>query len=163
MPEEERQSAFYANKLLLVIVLLLAVAIAVLLPSYIRTRSDKYAEKKIVFELTALYTVNEGSSTDYVFKADVRNDDSLAFDQVQGDLEIYVNGQLAYECQCTMSGRVDPGKTKHFDFGTKDVSDPGALQPIDLKDVQIVWTLTFARWQWNEDGTIGLFYNQDKR
>ncbi len=163
MPEEQRPSASYANKLLLVIVLLLAVVIAALLPSYLKNRIGKYAEKNVAFALTELYATGRDPSTDYVFRADVRNAGSVPFDQAEGDLEIYVHSRLVCECHCTMSGTVEPGKTSHYDFGIKDISDPESLQRIGPMDYKYIWTLTYVRWVTEDGMKHGVFYNQDKR
>ncbi len=163
MPAEQKSSAVYANKLLLVVVMFLAAVIAAFLPSYLKNRIGKYAEKNIAFALTELYATGRDSSADYVFRADVRNAGSVPFDQAEGDLEIYVHSRLVCECHCTMSGTVEPGKTSHYDFGIKDVSDPESLQRIGPMDYKYVWTLTLIRWV-SEDGTKhSVFYNQDKR
>ena len=163
MPAEQKSSAVYANKLLLVVVMFLAAVIAALLPSYLKNRIGKYAEKNVAFALTELYATGRDPSTDYVFRADVGNAGSVPFDQAEGDLEIYVHSRLVCECHCTMSGTVEPGKTSHYDFGIKDISDPESLQRIGPMDYKYVWTLTFVRWV-SEDGTKhSVFYNQDKR
>ena len=63
IPEEQSPSVSYANKLLLVIVLLLAVVIAALLPSYLKNRIGKYAEKNVAFALTELYATGRDPSS----------------------------------------------------------------------------------------------------
>lgn len=143
-PEETNTtSTGKANKGLWITVLLLGAAILVLLPIYLR-QGRRYSEQNVGFELTELYTPEPGSGN-YVFKADVKNNGKETFDQVEGDLEIYVHGKLAGEYHCTMSGRVEPGQTSHFDFGTKDynVDDLQRIGPMDYK---FVWKLTFARY-----------------
>ena len=163
MPAEQKSSAVYANKLLLVVVMFLAAVIAALLPSYLKNRIGKFAEKNVTFALTELYAAGREPSTDYVFRADVRNAGPVSLDQLEGDLKIYVHSRLVCECHCTMSGTVEPGKTSHYDFGIKDISDPESLQRIGPMDYKYVWTLTFVRWV-SEDGTKhSVFYNQDKR
>ena len=165
MPEEQNPSAFHANKFLLAVVLLLAAVIAVLLPSYLKHRIGRFAETNVFFELNDLYTVGQGTSADYVFSACVRNKGTVSFDQVEGDLAIYVHNRLVYECHCTMSGLTEPesGQIKQYDFGIKDVSDPNSLHAIGPMDRKYVWTLTFVRWVTEDGMKHGIFYNQDKR
>ena len=163
MPAEQKSSAVYANKLLLVVVMFLAAVIAAFLPSYLKNRIGKYAEKNVTFALTELYVTGRDPSTDYVFRADVRNDGPVSLDQLEGDLEIYVHSRLVYDCHCTMSGTVESGKTSHYDFGIKDISDPESLRWIGPMDYKYVWTLTFVRWVTEDGLKHGVFYNQDKR
>ena len=163
MPAQQNSPAFHANKLLLVIVLLLAVVIAALLPSYLRNRIGRYAEKNVAFALTELYAAGKDPSIDYVFSAAVRNVGTVPFDQVTGDLEIYVHGRLVGEYHCTMTGTVEPGKTNHYDFGIEEVTDPESLRRIGPMDYKYVWTLTMVRWMTEDGMKHGIFYDQDKR
>ena len=122
--------------------LLLAAAL-ILLPGFLsqlRARRN-YAPENVVLEVTDITRDGQNAQV----KTVIRNEGTLTFNRLEGDLDIYKGERLLWSVICSYEGEVAAGKEKKVAFTEDDPSKAELLLSYPANQLSYTWAPSSAR------------------